>query len=63
MTYHNLSDYLLSIMKNPKSSRMSKKEAVEAIDKIYADAEAEGRELTQSEVEEMDRLTDIAYGY
>lgn len=40
---------------------MSKKEAVEAIDKIYATAEAEGREITPSEAEEMDRLTDIAY--
>ncbi len=41
---------------------MSKKEAVEAIDKIYATAEAEGREVTMSEAEEMDRLTNIAYG-
>lgn len=42
---------------------MTKKEAVERIDKIYATAEAEGREITESEAEEMDRLTAIAYGY
>lgn len=42
---------------------MSKKEAVEAIDKIYATAESEGREVTPSEADEMDRLTAIAYGY
>lgn len=42
---------------------MNKKEAVEKIDQIYATAEAEGREVTQSEAEEMDRLTAIVYGY
>jgi hypothetical protein len=41
---------------------MSVSEMLKRIDEIYRQAEAEGREITDAELEEIDNYTDLIYG-